>query len=195
MAKIIATESVTLDGVMQAPGRADEDTRDGFAYGGWAEGFADAELGKFMGASMGQSTGMLFGRRTYEDLLGYWTALPDPNPFKDVFLNAPKYVVSRSADTELAYPNSTLLAGEATDTVADLVGRIDGSLTVLGSGELVRSLRRAGLVDGYVLQIHPIVLGQGRSLFDEGVRDDLELVRSATSGTGVLLAEYRVRRD
>lgn len=192
MAQIIVTESITLDGVMQAPGRADEDTRNGFAHGGWAAPYADASVGRFMGPAMQRSSGMLFGRRTYEDLLGFWTAAPEPNPFREVFTNAPKYVVSHSADTTLSYPNSTLLAGEATETVARLLDEVDGSLTVLGSGELVRALAAAGLVSGYVLQIHPIYLGSGATLFAQGDRTDLKLERSDVSDTGVLLAEYSV---
>lgn len=194
MADIVVTESITLDGVMQAPGREDEDPRGGFEYGGWAASFADQAIGEFMGPAMGRSTGMLFGRRSYEDLLGFWSAAPEPNPFRDILLGAPKYVVSRDEGYQPAYPNTTVLVGEAGETVADVVATLDGSLTVLGSGELARALRVRGLVTAYVLQIHPIVLGQGTRLFEEGDRDDFELVRSGASTTGVLLAEYAVKR-
>ncbi|WP_040168169.1 dihydrofolate reductase family protein [Microbacterium gorillae] len=194
MAKIIVTEGVTLDGVMQSPGRADEDTRGGFSLGGWAAPYADESIGRFMGPAMQRSTGMLLGRRTYEDLLHHWTAGDEPNPFRDVFTNAQKYVVSRSADTVLAYPNSTLLAGEAAQTVAELVSSIEGSLTVLGSGELVQALRGARLIDGYVLQIHPLILGTGMRLFEPGDLATLTLERSEVSTSGVLLAEYAVAR-
>lgn len=187
---ITAFESITLDGVMQGLGRADEDTRGGFAHGGWGDGYQDEVSMGFAGEGMAAGGALLFGHRTYDDLLGHWTATPEPNPFTDVLLKSTKYVVSRSADTELAYPNSVLLAGDATRTVADL----DEDVTVMGSGELVRSLHAAGLVDHYVLMVHPIVLGSGTRLFGPADRADLVLERSIPTTTGVIIAHYRVRR-
>lgn len=192
MGKISVLESVTLDGVMQGLGRPDEDTRGGFAHGGWGPAYADHVAGEFMAEGMAEVGAMLFGRRTYEDLLGHWTTTSEPNP-TDVLVSTPKFVVSRSADTTLAYPNSTLLAGDATSTVAGLADRVEGDVTVMGSGELVRTLHAAGLVDEYVLQIHPIVLGSGTQLFGPGDRSDLTLERSVTTTTGVLLAQYSVK--
>lgn len=193
MATITAFENVTLDGVMQSPGRADEDTRGGFAQGGWADGYADEVSMQFAGEGMSRKGGLLFGRRTYEDLLGYWTTTPDPNPFTDVLIDSPKYVVSRSAEVDLAYPNSTLLAGDAAATVAALKDRVDADLTVLGSGELVRTLHAARLIDAYVLLIHPIVLGSGTRLFGEADRRNLTLERSIPTTTGVLIAQFRAQ--
>ncbi|MFC4002478.1 dihydrofolate reductase family protein [Prauserella oleivorans] len=193
MATISAFASVTLDGVMQAPGRADEDARDGFRHGGWAAGYSDEVIGRFAAAGMGTTTALLLGRRTYDDLLGYWTAMPEPNPFTEALVTQPKYVVSRHEHVQPGYPNSTLLAGEAAETVARLKKEVGGALTVLGSGELVRSLHAAGLVDEYVVLVHPIVLGAGTRLFGDGDRVDLSLADSLTSTTGVLLARYRVR--
>ena len=192
MAMISATESITLDGVMQAPGRADEDTRGGFAHGGWATPFADPVAGEYMAAGMGGEGVLLFGRRTYEDLLRHWTTTPEPNPFADVLVATPKYVVSRSADTALGFPNTTLLAGDAATTVAALKAELDGDLTILGSGELVRALAVAGLVDEYVLSIHPLLLGSGTTLFAAGDRTDLRLEESLPTTTGVVIARYRV---
>ena len=120
MATITIFQSVTLDGVLQGPGRADEDTRGGFAHGGWADGYADEVSMQFVAEGLSAGGALLFGRRTYEDLLGFWTTTPDPNPFTDVLVHSPKYVVSRSADRTPAHPSSTLLAGEAAQTVADL---------------------------------------------------------------------------
>ncbi len=193
MATITAFENVTLDGVMQSPGRADEDTRGGFAQGGWADGYADEVSMQFAGEGMSRKGGLLFGRRTYQDLLGYWTTTPDPNPFADVLIDSPKYVVSRSAEVDLAYPNSTLLAGDAAATVAALKDRVDADLTVLGSGELVRTLHAARLIDAYVLLIHPIVLGSGTRLFGEADRRNLTLERSIPTTTGVLIAQFRAQ--
>ena len=190
MATICVTESVSLDGVMQSPGRSDEDERGGFVHGGWADGYADDVAMELMGEGMAESAGMLLGHRSYLDLLGHWTTTPEPNPFGDYMTQTPKWVASRSAETVLAYANSTLLVGEATETVTALKEQVDGQLTVIGSGELVRSLHAAGLVDQFFLQIHPIVLGAGKRLFEEGDRADLHLERSATSTTGVLIAQY-----
>lgn len=194
MGRITATESVTLDGVMQGVGRPDEDTRGGFTQGGWADGYQDDVAMRFMGEGMNTSGAMLFGRRTYEDVVGHWAGVTEPNPFTDHLLGARKFVVSRSAATVLAYPNSTLLVGEATETVKRLRDETDGVLSIIGSGELVRSLHAAGLIDGYVLQIHPIVLGSGTKLFADGGRSDLTLERSVVTTTGVIIAQYAVKR-
>ncbi|MFI6817691.1 dihydrofolate reductase family protein [Nonomuraea sp. NPDC050328] len=192
MGKISVFESVSLDGVMQGLGRPDEDTRGGFRHGGWGEGYGDRVIGQFAGAGMANTTAMLFGRRSYEDLLAHWTSVTEPNPFTDTLVNQRKYVVSRDRRTRLGYPNSTLLAGEAAETVTRLKRELDGVITVIGSGELVRSLHAAGLVDEYVLLIHPIVLGSGTRLFGDGDRSDLKLEESGTSTTGVVIARYQV---
>lgn len=190
MRTITATESVTLDGVMQGIGRPDEDERGDFRHGGWAQGFTDEAIGAFMAEGMARAGGMLLGHRTYDDLMRHWTAQPDPNQVKDHLVNARKYVTTRDPATELTYPNSTLLAGEATETVARLREEGEGVLSIIGSGQLVRDLHRAGLVDSYVLLIHPIVLGSGTKLFGDGDRTDLTLRRSVISSTGVVVAEY-----
>jgi dihydrofolate reductase len=192
MATITVFEGVTLDGVMQAPGRPDEDTRGGFTDGGWAAPYQDEVMMQFAGEGMAESGAMLFGRRTYHDLLGFWTTTPDPNPFTEVLVQSPKYVVSHDADVALAYPNSTLLAGEAADTVAALKQEVDGAITVLGSGELARTLFAAGLVDHVVLQVYPLVLGSGTTLFGDA-HVEFDLRRSVPTTTGVIIAQYAVR--
>jgi dihydrofolate reductase len=194
MLEITAFENISLDGVMQAPGRSDEDTRDGFQHGGWAIGYQDDVTMEFAAESMQGESGMLFGRRTYEDLLGYWTSTVEPNPFTDVLVNETKYVVSRSQDTTLQWPNSTLLLGDAVEHVTKLHQKTDLPLTILGSGELVRSLQPAGLIDRYVLQIHPIILGAGKQLFGPSQRMNLTLSRSVTTNTGVIIAVYDAKR-
>ncbi|MEW9548709.1 dihydrofolate reductase family protein [Nonomuraea sp. NPDC050783] len=205
MGTISAFESVTLDGVMQGPGRPDEDTRGGFRHGGWGVGHADEVTGRFAGSGMARTRALLFGHRTYDDLLRHWTSVAGPNPFTEALLNQRKYVATRDGGARLAYPNSIPLAGEATETVARLKTEIDGVITVIGSGELVRALHRAGLVDEYVLLIHPIVLGSGTRLFGDGDGDgdgggdggggraDLVLEESVTSTTGVVVARYQVK--
>lgn len=193
MATITATESITLDGVMQAPAGADEDPRGGFAHGGWAVPFASDEQMAIMGEGMGETTGMLFGRRTYDQLVGHWLAAPEPNPFGDFIRSIPKWVASRS-DAPVAHPASTLLRGDAAETVARLRDEVDGAISIIGSGELVRSLHAAGLIDGYVLLVHPIVLGSGVRLFGDGPRRDLELRRVDATSTGVVIQQLTVRR-
>lgn len=192
MGRIVATENVSLDGVMQGPASVDEDPRGGFTEGGWAVGFDDPAQAKFMGDGMASTKAMLFGHRTYDQLVGYWLSVTTPNPFSGIIRDATKYVCSRSADTTLPHPNSVLLAGDAIETVKRLRDEVDGDIAMLGSGVLFRSLLRAGLIDALVVQTFPIVVGSGVKLFDEGARIDLELTRFATTGTGVQLAEYAV---
>lgn len=190
MATVTVFTSLTLDGVMQAPGRPDEDTRDGFAHGGWAVPYMDEVMGRFAAQGMGGRGSLLLGRRTYEDFHSFWPHQTD-NPFTEVLDNTRKYVASTTLREPLPWRNSTLLQGDAADAVARLREQPGDDLTVLGSGELVRSLMRRDLVDEYVLQIHPLVLGAGRRLFPEGVHAALRLVDSVTTTTGVIIATYR----
>jgi dihydrofolate reductase len=164
MSKIVVVENLSLDGVMQAPGRADEDRRGGFEHGGWAMPYNDAAKGRIMAAGMADAGPMLFGRTTYEDFFKVWPGRKD-NPFTEVLDNAQKYVASTTLTEPLPWKNSTLLEGDAAAAVARLKEQPGKDIVVLGSGELVRSLMRRNLVDDYVLLIHPLVLGSGRRLF------------------------------
>jgi dihydrofolate reductase len=191
MGKVVVFTSLTLDGVMQAPGRPDEDLRGGFEHGGWATPYADPDLGRMAGESMASTGGLLLGRRTYEDFYAYWPNRTD-NPFTAVLDNTQKYVASTTLQEPLPWQNSTLLEGDAAAAVARLKQRLDKDLVVLGSGALVQSLQRGDLVDEYILLIHPLVLGSGRRLFaDGGTFTALRLVDSRTTTTGVLTATYR----
>ena len=191
MGRVVVVENVTLDGVMQAPGRPDEDRRGGFARGGWAVPYMDAVLGRVMGANMARGGALLFGRRTYQDFAAYWPHQED-NPFTPVLDERQKYVASRTLAEPLSWRNSTLLKGDAVGAVANLKQRLAEDLTVMGSGELVQSLRQGNLVDGYVLLIHPLVFGSGRRLFpDDSPSATLRLVEVTPTTTGVLIARYR----
>jgi len=182
-------EHVTLDGVMQAPGRADEDQRDGFEHGGWAHARVDEVMGRVMGEGMARGGALLFGRRTYEDFFSFWPTQTD-NPYTDVLDNTLKYVASRTLKEPLPWRNSTLLHGDAAEAVAKLKEGDD--LGVLGSGQLVRSLMQRGLVDEFVLMTHPLVLGTGRRLFaDGGAFAELRLTDTTTTTTGVVIAKYQ----
>lgn len=190
---ITVLNHLTLDGVMQAPGRADEDTRGGFTHGGWAQAFQDEVMGRFLGERMAREGGaLLLGRRTYEDLLSYWNAQPE-SPFAPVLNNTPKYVASTTLKDPLPWPNSTLLSGDATEAVATLKQENpDTSFGIMGSGILIRALMTRFLIDEWLLMIYPIVLGTGARMFDEtSPSTGLTLVDSLTTTTGVVIATYR----
>jgi dihydrofolate reductase len=196
MSKVVVFENLTLDGVMQAPGRPDEDRRGGFQHGGWADmqtrtPDADPVLASVAGESMANTGALLLGQRTYQDFHGFWPNQKD-NPFTQVLNTTQKYVASTTLTEPLAWSNSTLLKGDATEAVARLREQPGKDLVVLGSGELVQSLLRANLVDQFVLLIHPLVLGSGRRLFpDGGPSAALRLVDAKTTTTGVLIATYQ----
>ena len=192
MGKVIVMNHLTLDGVMQGPGRPDEDTRDGFAHGGWAVPGSDEAIGTKMSEQMGGDRAFLFGRRTYEDLLASWNT--QGGPFKDALNNARKYVASSDPAARLVWPNSTLLGGDVPAAVADLKQRSATRLVIMGSGVLIGSLMAANLIDEYLLMIHPLVLGSGRCLFPAGVQAQLRLADSASTSSGVVIASYELAR-
>jgi dihydrofolate reductase len=165
MRKLTVINHMTLDGVMQAPGRPDEDTRGGFSRGGWAQAGNDEVMASFMAAGRGgDPVALVLGRRTYLDFAGFWPRQPD-NPYTEALTKQQKYVASRTLAEPLPWENSTLLRGDAAAAVAALKQEPGPDLLVLGSGELIQSLRQRALVDEYVLMIHPLILGPGRRLF------------------------------
>lgn len=194
MGRLSVVNNVTLDGVMQAPGRPDEDPRDGFEHGGWAVPYNDPVMGSAMGERMTAHTGaLLFGRRTYEDFAGYWPR-QEANPITEVLTKTHKYVVSRTLTGPLQWDNSELVSGNVVDAVSRLKEQQD--LVVLGSGLLLKSLMRHDLVDEYLLLIHPVILGSGARLFgNDGAHAPLRLTETVQSTTGVLLATYERARS
>jgi dihydrofolate reductase len=183
MRRITVVDNVTLDGVMQAPARPDEDVRGGFSHGGWAIPYNDDVMAGEMGKRMARGAGgaLLLGRRTYEDFVRVWPHRTD-NPYTEVLDRSRKYVVSTTLREPLPWVNSTLLGG---------IDRLpDENMTVLGSGELVAGLLRAGLIDELLLLIHPLVLGTGRRLFGDGASATLRLVEAVPTTTGVIIATY-----
>jgi dihydrofolate reductase len=189
--RVVLFNHLTLDGVMQAPGRPDEDRRGGFKHGGWAPPYSDAVMGSVMGHRMAQGGALLFGRRTYEDFAAIWPNQKD-NPFTEVLNNRQKYVASTTLEEPLPWSNSALLTGDAADAVARLKEQPGEDLVVLGSGELAQSLMRRNLIDEYLLTIHPLVLGSGRRLFtDGGAFAALRLVDAKATTTGVVIATYQ----
>jgi len=188
MGKVIAFLNLSLDGVMQAPARPDEDSRDGFTHGGWAAPYAAMSAA---GEVMGNAGSLLLGRRTYEDFYNVWPKRKD-SPYSAYMDNVQKYVVSRTLKEPLPWQNSTLLSGNLVNALTELKKSQDKDLVIMGSGELIQSLMPDNVVDEFVLLIHPLVLGQGRRLFADGVPSTpLELVRTKTTDKGVIAATYR----
>jgi dihydrofolate reductase len=193
MGKILVANHMTLDGVMQGPGRPDEDTRDGFELGGWAVPNSDEATVAKMGERMDGESAFLFGRRSYEQLLASWNVLG--GPFKDALNNSQKYVASSNPAARLEWPNSTLLHGDVPAAVAALKEGVDTTFVIMGSGVLIGSLMAADLIDEYLLMIHPLVLGTGRRLFPDGSHlTRLSLVESVSTEKGVIIGVYRPDR-
>ena len=187
MSKVVVITNLTLDGVMQSPGRPDEDTRDSFEHGGWAAPFAAMSQSGDALANMGA---LLFGRWTYENFAAFFPNQPG-NPFSAFLTNIPKYVASTTLKEPLSWSNSTLLKGDAMEALSGLKEEQDKDLVVFGSGSLVQSLMRSNLVDEYVLLIHPLILGSGRRLFpDGGVFATLKLRDVRATDNGVVIATY-----
>lgn len=189
MGRVIVMNGVSLDGVMQAPGRPDEDARDGFQHGGWAVPYSDEAMVAKMGERMGEDRAFLLGRRTYEQLLASWNARG--GPFKDALNDTHKYVASSTPATTLDWPNSTLLHGDVPAAVATLKESAGTNLVIMGSGVLIASLMAADVIDEYLLMVAPLVLGTGRRLFTEAVYCQLELTEAVDTPRGVILATYR----
>lgn len=190
MREITVFNSLTLDGVMQAPGLPDEDLRGGFSHGGWATPYMDETMASMAGES---DSDLLLGRVTYENLYGHWPKQIDGNPFTEVLNRTQKYLVSRTMTEPPPWENTTLLSGEASKKVAALKGEDGNHLVVLGSGQLLKTLMHGRLVDRYVLLIHPLVLGSGRRMFDGAGYAAMELVDVTTTPAGVIIATYRQR--
>jgi dihydrofolate reductase len=187
--KIVVSEFLTLDGVMQAPGSPDEDRDGGFPYGGWQRQFSfdDAQMKK-IGEGMQSTDAYLFGRRTYEIMAAHWPNQPDTDMFAAVLNPRPKYVVSRTLSEPLAWQNSHLINDNVVERLRELKNQDGGAISVLGSGDLVQTLIKNGLVDELALIVHPLVLGTGKRLFRDGLdAQKFELVESTPGKDGVIL--------
>ena len=185
-------ENLSLDGVMQSPASPEEDPSNGFTAGGWAAGplGADPAAAQASFREDGEVVAMLFGRRTYDQLVGFWLTTTEPNPFTEVLRSTPKHVATRSG-APLPYPNSTALEGDAVEAVRRLKAEGDGRIVVLGSGDLVRQLLAAGLVDELVLTVVPVVLGSGARLFD-GTPLSLAVRRHEAFPSGITVTRWAV---
>jgi dihydrofolate reductase len=191
MGSISVNMSITLDGVVQGPARADEDTRGGFTNGGWGRGYQDEVAMQEATTGMSRPGAMLLGRRTWQDFTAVWGRATDGNPFSTHMNASRKYVVSRTLDDVEAWANSVLLPGEATETVANLRAQSGEDLMIIGSASLVRALHAAGLIDHYTLLITPLTLGSGARLFEHPAPlTEFELTRSVATTKGVIIAHY-----
>jgi dihydrofolate reductase len=190
MGKVVVGTSVTLDGVMQAPGGPDEDRDGGFEHGGWLVPLFDEDLGRISVEQTERAETLLLGRRTYEIFAAHWPRVSD-GPIAAKLNAMPKYVASRTLEA-VDWNNSTLIEGDVAEAVADLKARIDGEIQVIGSGDLIQSLLANHLVDAMTLWVFPVLLGTGKRLFAEGTRPlGLDLAGTATSSTGVAIQTYR----
>ena len=192
--RVVVSEFMSLDGVVQAPGGQGEDDDGGFAHGGWSGRYFDVDvMGAAINAATNDAEALLFGRRTWQGMAAAWPGRAG-DPFADRMNAIQKYVVSSTlTEHDLTWNNSTLLPGDrAVSEIAALRDRDGGDVIVWGSPTLVRTLLSEGLVDELNLMIEPIVLGGGKRIFPEdGAAHPLELVGSVTAGTGVLVTTYR----
>jgi dihydrofolate reductase len=192
MSRVVVSEFLTLDGVMQAPGDSDEDKEGDFQHGGWQMPYIDDAFGEAVTKGFEAAGGLLLGRTTYEIFAAYWPNQPADDPFAAKLNEMPKHVASTTLGEPLEWNNSHLLKGDVAEAVAKLKEEQGKDLMVIGSGLLAQTLMRHGLVDEYQLMIHPIVVGGGKRLFgDVGVKIPLKVVDSTTSSTGVLIVTYR----
>jgi dihydrofolate reductase len=191
MRKIITITHVTLDGIMQAPGGPEEDPSGGFTQGGWAMPFGDEAGAAALGKIMSGEFDLLLGRRTYEIFAAYWPYAGADNPIAKAFNRATKFVVTRSLN-QFDWVNSQPIRGDTVDEIRRLKASDGPELHIWGSSELLQTLIAAELVDEFRVWIYPLVLGQGKRLFEKGVPPrGLTLVESRSTSTGVLLNTYR----
>jgi len=190
MRKIVVSEFVSLDGVVQAPGGAEEDTEGGFSHGGWTWPYWHDEIGAHFFQEMSQSDALLLGRKTWQIHGGAFEPMPDGDPFGDLMNNAQKYVVSTTLATASAWRNSTLIRGNVVEEVRALKAQPGKNILMDGSSVLVHTLAEHDLVDEYSLWVYPVVLGSGKRLFPDGTRLNLRLIEAKPLPTGVVLMHY-----
>lgn len=194
MRKIIVSEFVSLDGVIQAPGGKDEDTEGGFAHGGWTFPYWHDEIGALFAQAMSESDALLLGRKTWQIHGGAFEPMPAGDPFGDVMNAMPKYVVSTTLTDASAWRNSTLISGNVVEEVRALKAQPGKNILIDGSSVLIHTLAQNGLVDEYHLLVYPVVLGGGKQVFAGGTQLNLRLVEARPIPSGVVLMHYTVER-
>jgi len=194
MRKIVVAEFISLDGVIQAPGGADEDTEGGFAHGGWTHPYWHDDIGAHFFEAMSQTDALLLGRKTWQGHGGAFEPMPEGDPFGDLMNKMPKYVVSTTLSTAAAWRNSTLIKGNVVEEVRALKAQDGNNIGIDGSSVLVHTLAQHDLVDEYSLLVYPLVLGSGKKLFAEGLRLNLRLIENRAFPSGVVLMRYATER-
>jgi dihydrofolate reductase len=194
MRKIVVSEFVSLDGVMQAPGGAEEDTDGGFAHGGWTGPYWHDDIGANLLQEINQSDTLLLGRRTWQGHAEAFEPAPADDPFAGLLNSMQKYVVSTTLKSADAWRNSTIISENVVDEVRKLKEQSGKDIYVDGSSVLVHTLAQADLVDEYHLLVFPIVLGSGKKVFPDGFYAGLKLIESKAFPSGVMLLRYQPER-
>ncbi len=191
MRKLVVLTFISLDGVMQAPGGPEEDTSDGFKYGGWTVPYADEFSGTIMTEQMSMPFDLLLGRKTYDIFAAYWPKQDPANPVASPFNKATKYVVSHG-QPELSWEKSVLIDGDVVAKIKEIKGQDGPMLQVHGSGNMIQTLLKHDLVDELWLKTFPVTLGKGKRLFAAGTMPAaFELMESKTTPKGVIFANYK----
>lgn len=185
MRKVIVSEFVTLDGVMEDPGGAEKT-----AHGAWTWPYWSDEIGKFKFEELFASDALLLGRVTYQGFAAAWPSATDEQGFADRMNSLPKFVVSMTL-TSVEWNNSSLIKEHVAEEIAKLKQQPGQDILIAGSAELVQALMRHGLIDEYRLLVYPVVLGSGKRLFAEGSAATLKLVETRSFDSGVALLRYQ----
>ena len=195
MRKIIVSEFMSLDGVIQAPGGANEDTDGGFTHGGWTAAYWHDDIGAHFGEVMSESDAMLLGRKTWQIHGGAFEPMAPGDPFGDLMNAMPKYVVSNTLTSADAWRHSTIISGDIMAQVRALKEQPGKDILIDGSSVLVHSLAEHDLIDDYWLIVYPLALGGGKRVFAEGTRLNLKLVEARPLPSGVVITHYTVDRS
>jgi dihydrofolate reductase len=193
MRKIVVSEFMSLDGVVQAPGGKDEDTEGGFTQGGWTWPYWHDDIGAEFFQAMSESDALLLGRKTWQIHGGAFEPMVN-DPFGDVMNAVQKYVVSTTLADASAWRNSTLIKDDVVEQVRALKEQPGKNILMDGSSMLIHTLAQNDLIDEYSLLVYPVVLGGGKTIFPDGSRTDLRLLESKSFPTGVTLMRYAVER-
>ena len=191
MRKLIVAEFITLDGVIQAPGGADEDTEGGFAYGGWTHAYWHDDIGAHFFEAMTNADTLLLGRKTWQGHGAAFDPMPNGDPFGDVMKSKKKYVVSTTLKSTELWRNSTIISKNVVEEIRKLKDQPGQNIMLDGSSVLVHTLIENDLVDEYSLHVYPLVLGGGKKLFPDGKRVNLKLIESQALPTGVIYQHYQ----
>jgi dihydrofolate reductase len=191
MRKLIVAEFITLDGVIQAPGSAEEDTEGGFVHGGWTHPYWHDDIGAHFFQAMTEADTLLLGRKTWQGHGAAFDPMPEGDPFGDVMKAKKKYVVSTTLKSASLWRNSTIINRDVVEEVRRLKQQPGQNIVLDGSSVLVHTLIENDLVDEYSLHVYPLVLGGGKKLFPAGKRVNLKLIASQALPTGVVYQQYQ----